>query len=87
MKFAPANRIPSLDGLLSLGDHACDRGHLWGGLGTQFFGLRVDVIFVLSVTLLPASCKRNRHVKGESISWPFTNGDASGSSRRHLPTS
>jgi len=54
MKSAPANRIPSLDGLRAMSILFVIVGHLWGGLGAPVLlsGFGVHVFFVLSGYLI-----------------------------------
>lgn len=54
MRFAPANRIPSLDGLRAMSILLVIIGHLWGGMGRPVLlsAFGVHVFFVLSGYLI-----------------------------------
>lgn len=66
MKFAPANRIPSLDGLRALAIMLVIVGHLWGGLGTPIFlsAFGVHVFFVLSGYLITSLLQKEQAREG-----------------------
>ena len=66
MKFAPANRIPSLDGLRALAIMLVIVGHLWGGMGAPVFlsAFGVHIFFVLSGYLITSLLQKEQAREG-----------------------